>query len=66
MKEAYVQGEESEIDQETSDQIKPKDVGHNIFILAHQVTFRCLMWATKQVCVYIRGTYSRKTYILLC
>ncbi|XP_077049524.1 inositol 1,4,5-trisphosphate-gated calcium channel ITPR2 isoform X2 [Siphateles boraxobius] len=37
MKEAYVQGEESEIDQETSDQIKPKDVGHNIFILAHQL-----------------------------
>ncbi|XP_056117184.1 inositol 1,4,5-trisphosphate receptor type 2 isoform X2 [Rhinichthys klamathensis goyatoka] len=37
MKEAYVQGEESEIYQETSDQIKPKDVGHNIFILAHQL-----------------------------
>uniref|UniRef100_A0A8C2GPM2 Inositol 1,4,5-trisphosphate receptor n=1 Tax=Cyprinus carpio TaxID=7962 RepID=A0A8C2GPM2_CYPCA len=37
IKEAYVQGEESEIDQETLDQIRPKDVGHNIFILAHQL-----------------------------
>ncbi|KAG1937067.1 inositol 1,4,5-trisphosphate receptor type [Pimephales promelas] len=37
IKEAYVQGEESEIGQETSDQINPKDVGHNIFILAHQL-----------------------------
>uniref|UniRef100_A0A9J8B1R0 Inositol 1,4,5-trisphosphate receptor n=1 Tax=Cyprinus carpio carpio TaxID=630221 RepID=A0A9J8B1R0_CYPCA len=37
IKEAYVQGEESEIDQETSDQIRPKDVGHNIYILAHQL-----------------------------
>uniref|UniRef100_A0A8C1N0L9 Inositol 1,4,5-trisphosphate receptor n=1 Tax=Cyprinus carpio TaxID=7962 RepID=A0A8C1N0L9_CYPCA len=40
IKEAYVQGEESEIDQETSDQIRPKDVGHNIYILAHQVSFK--------------------------
>uniref|UniRef100_A0A671RGL0 Inositol 1,4,5-trisphosphate receptor n=1 Tax=Sinocyclocheilus anshuiensis TaxID=1608454 RepID=A0A671RGL0_9TELE len=39
IKEAYVQGEESEIDQETSDQTRPKDVGHNIYILAHQVRF---------------------------
>uniref|UniRef100_A0A672P279 Inositol 1,4,5-trisphosphate receptor n=1 Tax=Sinocyclocheilus grahami TaxID=75366 RepID=A0A672P279_SINGR len=37
IKEAYVQGEESEIDQETSDQTRPKDVGHNIYILAHQL-----------------------------
>ncbi|RXN10998.1 inositol 1,4,5-trisphosphate receptor type 2 [Labeo rohita] len=37
IKEAYVQEEESEIDQETSDQIRPKDVGHNIYILAHQL-----------------------------
>ncbi|KAL1256957.1 hypothetical protein QQF64_012502, partial [Cirrhinus molitorella] len=37
IKEAYVQGEESEIDQETLDQIRPKDVGHNIYILAHQL-----------------------------
>uniref|UniRef100_A0A671L6X4 Inositol 1,4,5-trisphosphate receptor n=1 Tax=Sinocyclocheilus anshuiensis TaxID=1608454 RepID=A0A671L6X4_9TELE len=37
IKEAYVQGDESEIDNETSDQIRPKDVGHNIYILAHQL-----------------------------
>uniref|UniRef100_A0A673ICD5 Inositol 1,4,5-trisphosphate receptor n=1 Tax=Sinocyclocheilus rhinocerous TaxID=307959 RepID=A0A673ICD5_9TELE len=37
IKEAYVQGEESEIDQETLDQTRPKDVGHNIYILAHQL-----------------------------
>uniref|UniRef100_A0A673N2D8 Inositol 1,4,5-trisphosphate receptor n=1 Tax=Sinocyclocheilus rhinocerous TaxID=307959 RepID=A0A673N2D8_9TELE len=37
IKEAYVQGDESEIDHETSDQIRPKDVGHNIYILAHQL-----------------------------
>uniref|UniRef100_A0A671LFF0 Inositol 1,4,5-trisphosphate receptor n=1 Tax=Sinocyclocheilus anshuiensis TaxID=1608454 RepID=A0A671LFF0_9TELE len=40
IKEAYVQGDESEIDNETSDQIRPKDVGHNIYILAHQVSFK--------------------------
>ncbi|XP_073709761.1 inositol 1,4,5-trisphosphate-gated calcium channel ITPR2 [Misgurnus anguillicaudatus] len=37
IKEVYRQGEQSEIDQETSDQIRPKDVGHNIYILAHQL-----------------------------
>jgi hypothetical protein len=38
MKEAYAQGVEAELDGEVfGDQIKPKDVGHNIYILAHQV-----------------------------
>lgn len=39
MKEAYAQGLDSEEDEDSvGDQIKPKDVGHNIYILAHQVT----------------------------
>ncbi|KAM7396526.1 hypothetical protein PAMP_019560 [Pampus punctatissimus] len=38
MKEAYAQGLESEVDEDSvGDQIKPKDVGHNIYILAHQL-----------------------------
>lgn len=38
IKEAYLQGVESEVDVEVSgDEISPKDVGHNIYILAHQV-----------------------------
>lgn len=38
MKEAYAQGVEAELDHEcVGDQIKCKDVGHNIYILAHQV-----------------------------
>uniref|UniRef100_A0A665X806 Inositol 1,4,5-trisphosphate receptor n=1 Tax=Echeneis naucrates TaxID=173247 RepID=A0A665X806_ECHNA len=38
MKEAYSQGLESEEDEDSAgDQIKPKDVGHNIYILAHQL-----------------------------
>lgn len=40
IKEAYLQGVESEVDGEVSgDEISPKDVGHNIYILAHQVGF---------------------------
>ena len=40
MKEAYAQGVEAELEGEiVGDQIKPKDVGHNIYILAHQVLF---------------------------
>lgn len=40
IKEAYLQGVECEVDVEISgDQISPKDVGHNIYILAHQVGF---------------------------
>uniref|UniRef100_A0A4W6EAG0 Inositol 1,4,5-trisphosphate receptor n=1 Tax=Lates calcarifer TaxID=8187 RepID=A0A4W6EAG0_LATCA len=38
MKEAYTQGLESEEDEDSvGDQIKPRDVGHNIYILAHQL-----------------------------
>ncbi|KAF0041275.1 hypothetical protein F2P81_007173 [Scophthalmus maximus] len=38
MKEAYTQGLESEEDGDSvGDQIKPRDVGHNIYILAHQL-----------------------------
>lgn len=38
MKEAYTQVLESEEDDDSvGDQIKPRDVGHNIYILAHQV-----------------------------
>lgn len=38
MKEAYVQGLDSEEDEDgVGDQITPRDVGHNIYILAHQV-----------------------------
>ncbi|XP_056137973.1 inositol 1,4,5-trisphosphate receptor type 2 [Lampris incognitus] len=38
MKEAYAQGLESESDEDCAgDQIKPRDVGHNIYILAHQL-----------------------------
>ncbi|KAK2842102.1 hypothetical protein Q5P01_012302 [Channa striata] len=38
MKEAYAQGLESEEDEDgVGDQIKPRDVGHNIYILAHQL-----------------------------
>lgn len=39
MKEAYAQGLDGEEDEDgVGDQIKPRDVGHNIYILAHQVT----------------------------
>ncbi|KAM4619267.1 inositol 1,4,5-trisphosphate-gated calcium channel ITPR2 [Polymixia lowei] len=38
MKEAYAQGLQSEADGDSvGDLIKPKDVGHNIYILAHQL-----------------------------
>ncbi|XP_034541174.1 inositol 1,4,5-trisphosphate receptor type 2 isoform X3 [Notolabrus celidotus] len=38
MKEAYAQGLESEEDEDSAgDLIKPRDVGHNIYILAHQL-----------------------------
>uniref|UniRef100_A0A668ABN8 Inositol 1,4,5-trisphosphate receptor n=1 Tax=Myripristis murdjan TaxID=586833 RepID=A0A668ABN8_9TELE len=38
MKEAYTQGLESEAEEDSFiNQIKPKDVGHNIYILAHQL-----------------------------
>lgn len=45
MKEAYTQVLESDEDDDSAgDQIKPRDVGHNIYILAHQV---CL-WGGQQ------------------
>lgn len=38
MKEAYAQGLETEEEEDSGgDQIKSRDVGHNIYILAHQV-----------------------------
>uniref|UniRef100_A0A3B5N1F5 Inositol 1,4,5-trisphosphate receptor n=1 Tax=Xiphophorus couchianus TaxID=32473 RepID=A0A3B5N1F5_9TELE len=38
MKEAYTQGYETEEDMDNAgERIKPRDVGHNIYILAHQV-----------------------------
>ncbi|KAF7224696.1 inositol 1,4,5-trisphosphate-gated calcium channel ITPR2 isoform X1 [Nothobranchius furzeri] len=37
MKEAYSQSLESEVDRGAGDEIKPRDVGHNIYILAHQL-----------------------------
>uniref|UniRef100_A0AAQ4QRC1 Inositol 1,4,5-trisphosphate receptor n=1 Tax=Gasterosteus aculeatus aculeatus TaxID=481459 RepID=A0AAQ4QRC1_GASAC len=38
MKEAYAQGIECEDDEDSvGDRIKPRDVGHNIYILAHQL-----------------------------
>uniref|UniRef100_A0A7N6BBH0 Inositol 1,4,5-trisphosphate receptor n=1 Tax=Anabas testudineus TaxID=64144 RepID=A0A7N6BBH0_ANATE len=38
MKEAYAQGLDGEEDEDgVGDQIKPRDVGHNIYILAHQL-----------------------------
>ncbi|KAJ0028980.1 hypothetical protein NQD34_003977 [Periophthalmus magnuspinnatus] len=38
MKEAYTQGLESEEEEDSvGDKIKPRDVGHNIYILAHQL-----------------------------
>ncbi|KAM6937738.1 inositol 1,4,5-trisphosphate-gated calcium channel ITPR2 [Xenentodon cancila] len=38
MKEAYTQGLESEADEDgAGDLIRPRDVGHNIYILAHQL-----------------------------
>lgn len=41
MKEAYTQGLQSEEDDDSIGyQIEPRDVGHNIYILAHQVRGR--------------------------
>ena len=37
MKEAYHQGVENEEEELIGDSIRSKDVGHNIYILAHQV-----------------------------
>lgn len=41
MKDAYSQGLASDDDDDcVGDEIKPKDVGHNIYILAHQVVIK--------------------------
>lgn len=56
MKEAYTQVLESdEDDDNTADKIKPRDVGHNIYILAHQV-LKCLIFT----CIYFSdsGTFA--------
>uniref|UniRef100_A0A8C4XXW9 Inositol 1,4,5-trisphosphate receptor n=1 Tax=Gopherus evgoodei TaxID=1825980 RepID=A0A8C4XXW9_9SAUR len=42
MKNAYNQALECDDDEENGDNISPKDVGHNIYILAHQVCFLSL------------------------
>lgn len=48
MKEAYTQGYETEEDMDNAgERIKPRDVGHNIYILAHQVIKK----ATAVVCL---------------
>ena len=42
MKEAFAQGLESEEDEDSiAEKIRSRDVGHNIYILAHQV-MKCL------------------------
>lgn len=64
IKEAYVQGEDNEIDQETSDQIRPKDVGHNIYILAHQVRFKCSQQNT--VCFTSDSSISVSVFTSTC
>ncbi|XP_016125729.1 inositol 1,4,5-trisphosphate receptor type 2-like [Sinocyclocheilus grahami] len=56
IKEAYIQGDESEIDHETSDQIRPKDVGHNIYILAHQLLNKIVFLVSF---VGNQGTFTR-------
>ncbi|KAF5897541.1 inositol 1,4,5-trisphosphate receptor type 2 isoform X2, partial [Clarias magur] len=37
LKEAFLQGVENEVPEVSGDKISPKDVGHNIYILAHQL-----------------------------
>lgn len=49
MKNAYNQGLECDHEEENGDDgISPKDVGHNIYILAHQVCFRCYGTASRK------------------
>lgn len=55
MKEAYTQGLQSEEDDDSvGDQIKPRDVGHNIYILAHQVRGKRLSSALTAIIVDFR------------
>lgn len=52
MKNAYNQGLECDHEEENGDDgISPKDVGHNIYILAHQVRLTCFVTASgKALC----------------
>ena len=53
MKEAYAQGLESEVEDDGAGaMIHPIDVGHNIYILAHQVRV-CVLWSWVSVCVSV-------------
>lgn len=55
MKNAYNQGLECDHEEENGDDgISPKDVGHNIYILAHQV---CL-------CLLVLGQLPEKHYMV--
>lgn len=59
MKEAYAQGLDSEEDEDSvGDQISPKDVGHNIYILAHQVTQKTLAVLVRAL-LYVCVTFCR-------
>lgn len=50
MKNAYNQGLECDHEEENGDDgISPKDVGHNIYILAHQVSLICCVAASRKV-----------------
>uniref|UniRef100_A0A803W0K6 Inositol 1,4,5-trisphosphate receptor n=1 Tax=Ficedula albicollis TaxID=59894 RepID=A0A803W0K6_FICAL len=50
MKNAYNQGLECDHEEENGDDgISPKDVGHNIYILAHQVCLTCLVTASRKL-----------------
>uniref|UniRef100_A0A8C5UJB0 Inositol 1,4,5-trisphosphate receptor n=1 Tax=Malurus cyaneus samueli TaxID=2593467 RepID=A0A8C5UJB0_9PASS len=49
MKNAYNQGLECDHEEENADDgISPKDVGHNIYILAHQVCLTCFVTASRK------------------
>uniref|UniRef100_A0A8C3MPA1 Inositol 1,4,5-trisphosphate receptor n=1 Tax=Geospiza parvula TaxID=87175 RepID=A0A8C3MPA1_GEOPR len=50
MKNAYNQGLECDHEDENGDDgISPKDVGHNIYILAHQVRLICFVTASRKI-----------------
>uniref|UniRef100_A0A663FJ44 Inositol 1,4,5-trisphosphate receptor n=1 Tax=Aquila chrysaetos chrysaetos TaxID=223781 RepID=A0A663FJ44_AQUCH len=50
MKNAYNQGLECDHEEENGDDgISPKDVGHNIYILAHQVCLLCYVTASRKI-----------------
>uniref|UniRef100_A0A8C5JUY8 Inositol 1,4,5-trisphosphate receptor n=1 Tax=Junco hyemalis TaxID=40217 RepID=A0A8C5JUY8_JUNHY len=50
MKNAYNQGLECDHEEQNGDDgISPKDVGHNIYILAHQVCLPCFVTASRKI-----------------